>query len=214
MRVPVDYISIVQEYNNTGRNKHYGVDFGWYSEEHKNQNIYSAYDGVVIYKKYQLTGGNVVHILHNFGDGGYYVTEYGHLKDVKVKVGDKVTRTTVIGHMGKTGICTGQHLHFGIYRGAKIDYSKKANFLNPLRFLNVYNGQKINKTSENKIYHVKEVCDVKDDPLLVHNKPNYLKSSVCGELHNGDIVEYYGLYNNMAVIDTIVGRWCSNKYLK
>ena len=216
MRVPVDYISIVQEFNNTGKNKHYGVDFGWYSEEHKNQNVYSAYDGVVIYNRHQITGGYTIHILHDFGEGGFYVTEYGHLlkNSQRVKEGDRVKKGQVIAKMGKSGICTGQHLHFGVYRGAKINYSKKANFLNPLRFLNIYNGQKINKTSENKIYHVKEVCGVNDDPLLVHNKPNYLKSSVCGELHNGDIVEYYGLYNNMAVIDTIVGRWCSNKYLK
>lgn len=214
MRCPVDYISIVRGFETEGFNKHYGVDFGWYSQGHENQNIYSAYEGVVIYKKYQVTGGNVVHILHNFGEGGYYVTEYGHLKDVKVKVGDKVTRTTVIGHMGRTGICTGNHLHFGVYRGAQINYNDKSKWLDPLRFLNVYNGQVINDKSKSKMWHVREVAGVKDEPLLVHNRANYLPSSVCGELYNGDIVEYYGVYNGMAVIDTIVGRWCSNKYIK
>lgn len=216
MRCPVDKISIVRGFKDTGVNKHYGVDFGYYSEGNENQPVYAVDDGVVIYNRHQISGGYVIHILHDYGEGGYYVTEYGHLLkgSQRVKEGTRVRKGQMIARMGKSGICSGPHLHFGVYRGAKINYNKKANFLDPIRFLNRYTGQICTKEAENMIYHTKEVCGVKDAPLLVHNKPNYNKSSVCGGLNNGDIVEYYGIYNGMAVINTIVGRWCSNKYLK
>lgn len=216
MRVPVDYISIVRGFKNTGVNKHYGVDFGWYSNGHENQNVYACDDGVVIYNRHQISGGYVIQILHDYGEGGYYVTEYGHLlkNSQRVKEGQKVKKGQVIAKMGKSGVCTGYHLHFGVYRGSSINYNKKANFLDPIRFLNVYNGQEINEKSKDKIYHVKEVKGVPSEPLLVHNQPNTKKSSVCGGLNNGDIVEFYGTYNGMAVINTIVGRWTTNKYIK
>ena len=216
MRTPVDKISIVRGFKNTGLNKHYGIDFGWYSKGNENQPIYAAEDGVVIYNRHQASGGYVIHILHDFGEGGFYVTEYGHLlkNSQRVKEGTRVKKGQMIAKMGKSGICSGYHLHFGVYRGSKINYNKKANFLDPIRFLNRYTNQEATKDAEEKIYHTRVVQNVKDEPLLVHNQPNTNKSSVCGELHNGDIVEYYGTYNGMAVIDTIVGRWTTNKYLK
>ena len=49
---------------------------------------------------------------------------FAHLEKngVKVKVGDKVTRTTLIGKMGSTGNSTGPHVHLEIrYKGESID---------------------------------------------------------------------------------------------
>lgn len=216
MRVPTNKISIVRGFKNTGLNKHYGVDFGYYSSGNETQPVYAADDGVVIYNKKQVSGGYVIHILHNYGEGGYYVTEYGHLlkNSQRVKEGQRVKKGQQIARMGKSGICTGYHLHFGVYRGSSINYNKKANFLDPIRFLNRYTNQVATKEAEEKIYHTRVVEGVKDEPLLVHNQPNTKKSSVCGGLNNGDVVEYYGTYNGMAVINTIVGRWTTNKYLK
>ena len=217
MRVPVDYISIVRGFKDTGLKKHYGVDFGWYTKGKENQNVYAADDGVVIYNRHQISGGYVIHILHNYGEGGYYVTEYGHLlkNSQRVKEGQKVKKGQQIARMGKSGtLCSGYHLHFGVYRGSSINYNKKANFLDPIRFLNRYTNQVGTKEAEEKIYHTRVVQGVKDEPLLVHNQPNTKKSSVCGELFNNDVVEYYGTYNGMAVVNTILGRWTTNKYLK
>ena len=212
MRCPVDKISIVRGFSKG----HKGIDYGWYSVGNENQPVYACEDGIVIYNRHQTTGGYVIHILHDFGEGGFYVSEYGHLlkNSQRVKEGDRVKKGQMIARMGRSGICTGNHLHFGFYRGSSINYNDKSRFLDPLRFLNVYNGQEINEKSKDQMWHVREVAGVKDEPLLVHNKPNYNKSSVCGGLNNGDIVEYYGVYNGMAVINTIVGRWCSNKYIK
>ena len=219
MRFPTNYISITQGFKDSGINKHYAIDLGWYGKEcGYNQPIYACEDGKVIKIEYQVTGGYVIQIRHDFGNDGYYVSSYGHLQkgSIKVKLNQNVKKGQQIANMGKTGICTGYHLDFAIYRGYNINYKTKQYFVNPLRFLNMYDGQvALKKTLDNyKLYHTKVVKGVKDEPLLVHNQPNYNKSSVCGGLYNGDVVEYYGTYNGMAVINTIGGRWCSNKYIK
>lgn len=56
--------------------------------------------------------GNYVKIKH---DNGMY-TLYAHLRygSVAVKVGDRVTKGTVLGYMGNTGYSFGAHLHFEV----------------------------------------------------------------------------------------------------
>lgn len=56
--------------------------------------------------------GNVVEISH---DGGY-VTRYAHLDNILVSRGQKVTRGTVIGHVGMSGNSFVPHLHYEVYR--------------------------------------------------------------------------------------------------
>ena len=58
----------------------------------------------------ETVGGN--HVIIDIG-GGYYAF-YAHLRpgSLKVKLGDKVTRGQVVGHVGNTGNSTEPHLHF------------------------------------------------------------------------------------------------------
>lgn len=56
--------------------------------------------------------------------GGGLVTKYFHMElgTLKVRAGDKVARGAVLGWMGKTGLSTGEHLHFQVERdGAPVD---------------------------------------------------------------------------------------------
>ena len=96
-------------------------------------NIYAANNGVVITANGGCIagnlscngrGGNYIIIKHTTND---YYTIYMHLKDIKVSVGDIVSRGQVIGTMGNTGNVSpapqnsystaGTHLHFALYIG-------------------------------------------------------------------------------------------------
>ena len=92
-------------------------------------------DGTIVavrkdYNKTDKTGnsyGNYVKIKHT---NGYY-TLYAHLKygSVTVKVGDKVKKGQVIGHMGNTGHSFGAHLHFEV-RNTKDTKIDPTNYIN------------------------------------------------------------------------------------
>lgn len=79
--------------------------------------IYASLGGVVVNAQYggmvgSSAGKNVV-IQHS---NGYY-TVYAHMSDIYVSVGQSVGRGQKIGAMGKTGVATGTHLHFGVFYG-------------------------------------------------------------------------------------------------
>lgn len=74
--------------------------------------IYGTADGVV-----QATGrmsdlGKYIVIDHGYG----YKTKYGHLKEIKVKEGQRIRRGDLIGLMGNTGYSTGPHLHYEVLK--------------------------------------------------------------------------------------------------
>ena len=54
--------------------------------------------------------------------GGGLLTEYLHMSDMAVHVGDKVVRGQVIGRVGHSGRVTGPVLHYGaVLRGAHVN---------------------------------------------------------------------------------------------
>lgn len=90
-----------------------------------NKTIYSPVDGTVRIVDYDPKGyGYYVTI----GDSKKRIHLLGHMAkgSIRVKPGDKVTRTTIIGTMGSTGNSTGIHLHYQINssRGNPMDPSK------------------------------------------------------------------------------------------
>jgi murein DD-endopeptidase MepM/ murein hydrolase activator NlpD len=60
--------------------------------------------------------GNYIIIRHN----SEYTTLYGHLSQILVRPGQRVTVGTVIGKSGDTGEATGPHLHFTVYKYGSI----------------------------------------------------------------------------------------------
>lgn len=86
--------------------------------------IYAALDGRVTATGYNATYGNYVIIQHHSG----YKTLYAHMSAITCKQGNFVYTNTVIGKVGSTGLSTGPHLHFTVYKNGKT--------MNPLSLIN------------------------------------------------------------------------------
>lgn len=59
--------------------------------------------------------GNAVRLDH----GGGLATRYCHMSRMAVRAGQSVRRGQVIGYVGSTGLSTGPHLHYEMYRGGR-----------------------------------------------------------------------------------------------
>jgi murein DD-endopeptidase MepM/ murein hydrolase activator NlpD len=83
---------------------HGGIDFAIDVGEP----IYAVFDGVIRVAQVNGGYGKMVLIRHY----NNLETLYGHLNEIKVKVGQIVKAGDVIGYSGNTGFSTGPHLHF------------------------------------------------------------------------------------------------------
>ena len=95
----------------TGRVRaHTGVDYA----APTGTPVMSIGDGTVISKGWSGGGGNTVKIRHN----SVYTTSYMHLSRYAagLKTGDRVRQGDVIGYVGSTGLATGPHLDFRVYK--------------------------------------------------------------------------------------------------
>ena len=74
-------------------------------------------DGVVTHKGWAGGGGNTIKIKHP----GNYVTSYMHLRGYAkgISVGSRVARGQLIGYVGSTGLSTGPHLDFRVYKNGR-----------------------------------------------------------------------------------------------
>lgn len=113
VRVPY---SVTQEWDQIGWGTtviHGGIDLAPIGGG--NPPVFAARGGTVETVTFDGTGGNYVVINH--GDG--YWTYYGHFASTSVSVGQKVTNQTQVGIMGATGLASGVHLHFEVWKGAR-----------------------------------------------------------------------------------------------
>jgi len=93
------------------RRMHSGLDF----RASSGTPIYAATDGTVQFAGRNGGYGNYVRLSHGGGLG----TGYAHMSRIAVRSGASVKRGQVIGYVGSTGLSTGAHLHYEIYRGSK-----------------------------------------------------------------------------------------------
>lgn len=90
---------------------HYGVDYAAPS----GTPVMSIGDGTVIKKGYSGGGGNSVTIRHN----SIYTTTYMHLSGYAkgLSAGKRVRQGELIGYVGSTGLSSGPHLDFRVFKG-------------------------------------------------------------------------------------------------
>ena len=91
---------------------HAGIDFGaaWGAP------IHAVSDGTVTFAGWHGGHGEYVRLDHGGGIG----TGYGHMSRIAVAPGSHVVRGQVIGYVGSTGLSTGPHLHYELYRGGQV----------------------------------------------------------------------------------------------
>ena len=94
-----------------GARRHSGVDL----KTKPNDEIYAAFDGVVVASGPYYGYGNCIRIKHAYG----LETLYSHQSKNMVKKGDKVKAGQVIGLTDRTGRATTEHLHFEVSFGGK-----------------------------------------------------------------------------------------------
>jgi murein DD-endopeptidase MepM/ murein hydrolase activator NlpD len=93
-------------FTSEGSEFHAGLDFRGKTGDI----VKSTAKGIVVGAGWYRGYGNCVRILH----ANKYLTLYGHLSKIKVKVGERITAGDQIGNIGSTGRSTGPHLHYEV----------------------------------------------------------------------------------------------------
>jgi len=111
---------------------HYGIDISAI----QGTPIVAVAGGFVVHSGWSYDLGN--HIILYHGDG--YFTQYGHTENVITNTRDIVSAGEVIAHVGSTGISSGPHLHFEIWKDGMV--------LDPLQFFPQYKLKDLSISSE------------------------------------------------------------------
>lgn len=150
LKYPLKFVGITQDYKTT----HLANDLGWNNNYGgKNCDLYACGDGIVTSirdgRNNSMTygdSGNYVTI--KYSDG--YETRTCHMLkgSIKVKKGDKVTSSTIIGKMGNSGYCMknkANHVHFIVWKnGIRV---------NPRKHVYVYDDNVVAKSNEYELLY-------------------------------------------------------------
>lgn len=104
--------------------------------------IHSTVNGKVEFAGWENPGnhsqgfGQYVKIVDTKTGYGFY---FGHLSEIKVKVGDTVKITDIIGVEGSTGYSTGSHCHYCIRKNGKGTHIDVSNFSGIPNKIGIYN---------------------------------------------------------------------------
>lgn len=117
LKAPLKFRRISSKFTNSRfhpvlkiRRPHHGVDYA----ASYGTPVYTIGDGVVIMAGWSTGGGKTVKIKHN----SVYVTSYMHLAGFApgLRSGKRLKQGDLIGYVGSTGLSTGPHLDFRVYK--------------------------------------------------------------------------------------------------
>ncbi len=121
LKAPLDFFRISSRFS---PNRFHPVQKRW--KAHKGTDYAAAHgtpikstaNGVVIASSYTAGNGNYVKIKHN----DTYTTQYLHMSQRLVKVGQRVKQGDIIGKVGSTGLATGPHVCYRFWKnGVQVD---------------------------------------------------------------------------------------------
>ena len=124
---------------------HLGIDYAAPTGTH----VKSAGNGKVVFVGTKNGYGKTVEIDHGNG----YKTLYAHLNGFKkgLKRGQQVSKGELIAYVGNTGVSTGPHLHFGLYKNQRA--------INPASVVKIERESLKGKEKEQFLVHVQEYKD-------------------------------------------------------
>jgi hypothetical protein len=120
LKAPLDFFRITSRFTNARFHPilklyraHHGVDYA----APVGTEVKSIGAGTVIAKGYMGGGGHTLKVKHN----SVYTTSYMHLSKYAkgIQVGSHVEQGQVIGYVGSTGLSTGPHLDFRVYKNGQ-----------------------------------------------------------------------------------------------
>ena len=120
LKAPLDFFRITSRFSNARFHPilkryraHHGVDYA----APVGTPVKSIGTGTVVAKGYMGGGGNTLKVKHN----SVYTTSYMHLSRYAkgIQVGSRVEQGQVIGYVGSTGLSTGPHLDFRVYKNGQ-----------------------------------------------------------------------------------------------
>ena len=114
--------TVTSEFGGRWGTNHDGIDLA----TPEGSSVYAAKDGKVAAVGFHPSAGNYVILDH----GNNVYTNYFHLSQQAVRVGDTVKAGQMIAKSGNTGNSTGPHLHFGISNQLWNGYSNPRGYLN------------------------------------------------------------------------------------
>ncbi len=122
LRYPVEYSRISSTFVHARfhpilkiKRPHHGVDFA----AKPGTPVRAVGNGRITYAGWKKGGyGRFIEIQH----GSVFRTHYAHLRGFarEIQRGAKVRKGQIIGYVGCTGLCTGPHLHFALYKNRKV----------------------------------------------------------------------------------------------
>jgi murein DD-endopeptidase MepM/ murein hydrolase activator NlpD len=120
LKAPLDFFRITSKFTNARFHPilkryrpHHGIDYA----APTGTPVKAIGAGTVIAKGYESGGGNYLKIKHN----SVYTTSYMHLSRFGkgIATGSFVNQGAVIGYVGSTGLSTGPHLDFRVYKNGE-----------------------------------------------------------------------------------------------
>ncbi|ULO01399.1 zinc metallopeptidase, M23 family [Campylobacter sp. RM5004] len=146
---------------------HLGIDYA----APKGTPIKAAGAGKISFRGVKNGYGNVIQITHSSG----YMTLYAHMsKFGNYKIGDSVKQGQIVGYVGSTGLSTGPHLHFGMY--------KNNTAINPASVVRITKDaltgkekQKFDLVVKDYINEIKHILEAKVTPIKEESFENIVE---------------------------------------